>query len=123
METEGIKYTGSKREVIPTLFELVRPLEVRTVFDGFSGTTHVSQTFKQAGYTVYANDGAVWSKIFGDCYLLNTRPASYYQPIIDKLNKLPGKPGWFSEHYGAKANSGSAVHSDGKKKCGCCTIQ
>ena len=116
METEGIKYTGSKREIIPTLLELVRPLNVRTVFDGFSGTTRVAQAFKKAGYEVYANDIAVWSKVFGDCYLLNTKPASYYQPIIDRLNKLPGKYGWFSEHYGGEPNGGSAVHKDGKKK-------
>lgn len=116
METEGIKYTGSKREIIPTLLELVRPLNVRTVFDGFSGTTRVAQAFKKAGYQVYANDAAVWSKVFGDCYLLNTKPALYYQPIIDRLNKLPGKSGWFTEHYGGEPNGGSAIHKDGKKK-------
>ena len=116
METEGIKYTGSKRQIIPTLLELVRPLNVRTVFDGFTGTTRVAQAFKKAGYEVYSNDVAVWSKVFGDCYLLNTKPASYYQPIIDRLNKLPGKSGWFTEHYGGEANGGSAIHNDGKKK-------
>lgn len=116
MQTEGIKYTGSKREIIPTLLELIRPLNVRTVFDGFSGTTRVSQALKQAGYTVHANDVAIWSKVFGQCYLLNKKPASYYQPIIDRLNKLPGKSGWFSEHYGGEPNGGSAVHEDGKKK-------
>lgn len=116
METEGIKYTGSKREIIPTLLELVRPFNVRTVFDGFTGTTRVAQAFKKAGYEVYSNDVAIWSKVFGDCYLLNTKPASYYQPIIDRLNKLPGKSGWFTEHYGGEANGGSAIHNDGKKK-------
>ena len=116
METEGIKYTGSKREIIPTLLELVRPLNVRTVFDGFTGTTRVAQAFKKAGYTVYANDVAVWSTIFGNCYLMNQKPALYYQPILDHLNKLSGKHGWFSEHYGGEPNGGSAIHRDGKKK-------
>ena len=97
--------------------DLIRPLEVRTVFDGFSGTTRVSQALKQDGYTVIANDIAIWSKVFGQCYLQNTKPASYYQKIIDKLNNLPGKHGWFSEQYGGEANNdGSAIHSDGKKK-------
>ena len=116
MQTEGIKYTGSKREIIPILLEQMRPLGVRTVFDGFSGTTRVAQALKKDGYIVFANDVAVWSKVFGDCYLLNKKPASYYQPIIDHLNKLPGKRGWFSEHYGGEPNGGSAVHSDGKKR-------
>ncbi|OGY22959.1 MAG: DNA methyltransferase [Candidatus Woykebacteria bacterium RBG_13_40_15] len=116
MQTEGIKYTGSKREIIPILLKLVASLNVSTIFDGFSGTTRVSQAFKKAGYTVYANDIAVWSKIFGQCYLLNRKPASYYLPLIDNLNKIPGKLGWFSKHYGGEPNGGSAVDIDGRKK-------
>jgi adenine-specific DNA-methyltransferase len=114
--TEGIKYAGSKRQIIPIFLDMIRPLGVRTVFDGFSGTTRVSQALKQAGYTVFTNDIAIWSKVFGQCYLQNTKPASYYQKIIGKLNNLPGKYGWFSEQYGGEANDGSAIHSDGKKK-------
>ena len=116
METQGIKYTGSKREILPALLELIKPLNVKTVLDGFSGTTRVSQALKQAGYTVYANDIADWSKVFGECYLLNRKPASYYLPIIEHLNKLPGKYGWFSENYGGEPNSGSAVQKDGRKR-------
>ncbi|MBM3251107.1 MAG: DNA methyltransferase, partial [Candidatus Nealsonbacteria bacterium] len=116
METQGIKYTGSKREILPALLELIRPLNVKTILDGFSGTTRVSQALKQAGYTVYANDIADWSKAFGECYLLNRKPTSYYLPIIEHLNKLPGKYGWFSENYGGEPNGGSAVQEDGKKR-------
>ncbi len=116
MDTEGIKYTGSKREIIPILLELIRPLNITTVVDGFSGTTRVSQAFKKAGYIVYANDIAIWSKVFGQCYLLNKKSASYYFPIIDHLNRLSGKFGWFSEYYGGEVNHGSAIHKDGKKK-------
>ena len=116
METQGIKYTGSKREILPALLELIKPLNVKTVLDGFSGTTRVSQALKQVGYTVYANDIADWSKIFGQCYLLNSKPASYYLPIIEHLNKLPGKYGWFSENYGGEPNGGSAVQEDGRKR-------
>lgn len=114
--TEGIKYAGSKRQIIPIFLDMIRPLGVRTVFDGFSGTTRVSQALKQAGYTVFTNDIAIWSKVFGQCYLQNRKPASYYQKIIDRLNNLPGKHGWFSEQYGGEANGGNAIHSDGKKK-------
>lgn len=116
MDTEGIKYTGSKREIVPTLLEVVRPLNVKTIFDGFSGTTRVSQAFKKSGYTVYANDIAAWSRAFAQCYLLNRKSASYYFPLIEHLNKLSGRHGWFSEHYGGEPNGGSAVHKDGKKK-------
>ncbi len=116
MDTQGIKYTGSKREILPVLLKLIKPLNVKTVLDGFSGTTRVSQALKQAGYTVYANDIADWSKVFGECYLLNRKPASYYLPLIDHLNNLPGKYGWFSENYGGEPNGGSATQKDGRKR-------
>jgi len=116
METQGIKYTGSKREILPALLELIKPLNVKTVLDGFSGTTRVSQALKQSGYTVYANDIADWSKVFGECYLLNKKPASYYLPLINHLNNLPGKYGWFSENYGGEPNGGSALQKDGTKR-------
>ncbi|MBZ1348176.1 MAG: DNA adenine methylase [Candidatus Nealsonbacteria bacterium] len=116
METQGIKYTGSKREILPVLLELIKPLNIKTVLDGFSGTTRVSQALKQAGYAVYANDISDWSKIFGECYLLNKRSASYYLPLINHLNNLPGKYGWFSENYGGEPNGGSAIQKDGRKR-------
>lgn len=101
--TEGIKYAGSKLKLLPHILALAAKVEPRTVFDGFSGTTRVSQSFAQCGYRVIANDIAVWSKIFGECYLLSPHLPEHYQEMIDHLNSLPGKHGWFTEHYtGAK---------------------
>ncbi len=100
IETEGIKYIGSKDRIIPHILKLASRLNIRTVLDGFSGTTRVSQAFSKLGYKVIANDIAVWSKVFAECYLLNRKPREYYQRLIDHLNALPGKYGWFSEHYG-----------------------
>jgi len=102
--TEGIKYAGSKLKLLPHILKLAARVEPRTVFDGFSGTTRVSQAFAQCDYRVIANDVAVWSKVFGDCYLLSPYPAEHYQDMIDHLNALPGKNGWFTEHYGGDAN-------------------
>ena len=97
--TEGIKYAGSKLKLLPHILELAARVEPRTVFDGFSGTTRVSQAFAQCGYRVIANDIAVWSRVFGECYLLSPNPPEHYQEMIDHLNSLPGKHGWFTEHY------------------------
>lgn len=97
--TEGIKYAGSKLKLLPHILKLAARVEPRTVFDGFSGTTRVSQAFAQCGYRVIANDIAVWSKVFGDCYLLSPHPREHYQDLIDNLNSLPGKEGWFTELY------------------------
>lgn len=114
--TEGIKYAGSKLKLLPYILQLVRKVKPRTVLDGFSGTTRVSQALAQTGYCVIANDLSVWSEIFGKCYLLNTHPPEYYQPLLEHLNALPGRDGWFTEHYGGEPNGGCSVSEDGLKK-------
>ena len=114
--TEGIKYAGSKLKLLPQILRLVNMVKPRTVFDGFAGTTRVSQALAQTGHQVIANDLSVWSEIFGQCYLLNRQPPSYYEPLIDHLNALQGKDGWFTEHYGGDPNEGCSVGPDGLKK-------
>jgi adenine-specific DNA-methyltransferase len=52
-----------------------------------------------------ANDISEWSRIFGLCYLKNTLSAAHYQPLLDHLNALEGKDGWFTEHYGGVAEA------------------
>ena len=86
------------------------------MLDGFSGSTRVSQAFAKSGYKVICNDIAVWSEIFARCYLQNQRPKGDYATLIQCLNKIPPKHGWFTEHYGGEQNSGNAVQSDGLKK-------
>ena len=115
-ETEGIKYAGSKLKLIPHIIELVRETNAKTILDGFSGTTRVSQALSQLGYRIIANDIAIWSKIIGICYLLNRRPKRYYESIISHLNSLPPKRGWFTEKYGGEPNNGSAIQKDGLKR-------
>lgn len=99
--TEGIKYAGSKFKLLPLILAQIGTLAgVKTVLDGFAGTTRVSQALTQAGYTVTANDISVWSEVFAQCYLKANKPDGFYQKIIEHLNALPAKNGWFSEHYG-----------------------
>jgi adenine-specific DNA-methyltransferase len=101
--TESIKYAGSKLKLLPHIVSLVQKCPTEVIFDGFSGSTRVSQVFAHLGYRVISNDTAIWSKVFAQCYLLNQRPASYYQPFVDHLNTLEGVDGWFTEHYGGDA--------------------
>lgn len=114
--TEGVKYAGSKLRILPHILRLVRKVRPETVLDGFSGTTRVSQALAKLDYTVISNDIAVWSQVFGTCYLLNEKKREYYQPLIDHLNSIQPVDGWFTEHYGGNANGGCAVQSDGRKK-------
>jgi adenine-specific DNA-methyltransferase len=109
--TEGIKYAGSKLKLLSHILRLAGKVQPQTVFDGFSGTTRVSQAFVQSGYRVIANDIAIWSRLFGECYLLSPYPRERYKDLIDHLNAIPGRHGWFTEHYG-----GDVVRSNGLKK-------
>ena len=113
--TEGIKYSGSKLRLLPYILSVIKSLPVKKVFDGFSGTTRVSQALAKSGYQVTSNDAAIWSKVFGECYLKG-RVTEELKEKIDYLNSLRGRSGWFTKYYGGKANGGSAVQSDGKKK-------
>ena len=115
-ETEGIKYTGSKLKLLPHILDLVAQTGAKTVLDGFSGSTRVSQALAKSGYRVVSNDIAVWSEVFGQCYLLNDNPRESYAELIRELNNTPPADGWFSQHYGGDANNGCAVQPDGLKK-------
>lgn len=117
--TEGVKYAGSKLKLLPHILALIGRTGAKSVLDGFSGTTRVSQALAKTGYSVVANDVSEWSRVFGMCYLLNKQDRRYYEGLIDHLNGLPPQDGWFTEHYGGTANgsdSNEAVQDDGLKK-------
>lgn len=115
-KTEGIKYAGSKRKLLPHILSLIRKVKPKTVLDGFAGTTRVSQALSQSGYTVIANDVSAWSEVFATCYLLNEHPRLHYAPLIEHLNHLPPEEGWFTENYGGDPGEGCSVGADGLKK-------
>ena len=99
--TEGIKYAGSKLKIIPFIIKIISELpELKTILDGFTGTTRIAQAFAQCGYDTTANDTAVWSETFANCYLKSSKSDAFYQEIIDQLNDLKGYDGWFTEKYG-----------------------
>ena len=117
VQTEGIKYIGSKKRGLDSILEICKDLDVTSVFDGFSGTTRVSQALAKSGLSVTANDRSVWSKVFAECYLLaDYGQREYYSNQIQKLNELNGKDGWFTQNYGGLPNGGSARGEDGLKR-------
>lgn len=115
-ETEGIKYIGSKLKIIPHILKLAKQTSAKTVFDGFSGSTRVSQSFAQLGFNVICNDISVWSEVFGLCYLMNNRSFREYKQLIEHLNSLPPIEGWFSENYGGFVDNSTSHQPDGFKK-------
>lgn len=114
--TEGIKYMGSKKRLLSNIYSIIKDLPITTVFDGFAGSTRVGQFFNNNGMVVISNDINIWSKTFGECYLINTKPKEYFTPLIEELNNTIPIHGWYSENYGGVDNSGSSIQSDGKKR-------
>lgn len=115
-QTQGIKYAGSKAKLLNFILDAANKVEAKTVLDGFAGTTRVSQAFAKNGFHVISNDIAIWSKIFGQCYLGNKNLPTYYANLIDHLNALPPKDGWFTQHYGGQPNDGKSARLCGEKK-------
>ncbi len=114
--TEGVKYAGSKLKLLPYILRLIKKVDAKIILDGFSGTTRVSQALAKSGYQVLSNDIAVWSQVFGTCYLLNKKTRAEYQELLDHLNAVKPIDGWFTENYGGKPNGGRSIHADGFKK-------
>ena len=119
-ETQAIKYTGSKQKLLPYILELAEHASGGrknvSVFDGFSGSTRVSQAFAKTGYTVYANDIAPYTKVFNTAFLMNTHEPGTYQSLIDHLNSLLPVDGWFTENYGGDGERRISNNGDGLKK-------
>ena len=120
LKTEGIKYIGSKKDILPRILLILallkKQIDVNTVLDGFSGSTRVTQVLAKNGFDVVSNDTAAYSKVFAECYLMTKKNINHYAKKIDALNMLEGKDGWFSTHYGGVDNNGFSTGNDGKKK-------
>ncbi|QQS40803.1 MAG: DNA adenine methylase [Acidobacteriota bacterium] len=114
--TKGVKYAGSKLRLLPHILKLVRQTGAETVLDGFSGTTRVSQALAADGVRVTANDTSDLSRVFAECFLTAKPREGRYAKLIESLNRLPGKDGWFSEHYGGDPASPESIGPDGLKK-------
>jgi adenine-specific DNA-methyltransferase len=50
------RYQGSKRRLLPWLYEIFNRVEFETVLDAFGGSASASYLFKSMGKTVYYND-------------------------------------------------------------------
>jgi adenine-specific DNA-methyltransferase len=118
-ETEGIRYTGSKKSLLPNIHNLIKTTGCKSILDGFAGSTRVGQMLSNHGYIVTSNDLSDWSKVFGECYLSDTHTEEHYSLIIEHLNNIEPEHGWFSETYGGMVTEnpgGNAIQTDGKKR-------
>ena len=97
-----IKYLGSKRLLVPVLGRMAEAVGARTAVDLFTGTTRVAQEFKRRGIEVTATDSASYSEVLSDCFIATDAQEIDQLALgaeIDRLNALPGKPGYVTETF------------------------
>lgn len=97
-----IKYLGSKRLLAPLIVEIVRrAARGPRVLDLFSGTARVGHALKAAGFQVFANDHNRYAATLARCYVQVDREdvAEPARRIIARLNRLPGRAGYFAETF------------------------
>jgi len=101
---QTIKYMGSKRKIAAHILAMIQDAGVKTIFDGFSGSTYVSQYLANAGYKIHSSDIAIWSKVLGECFLMSSKPLPNYVEKINHLNSITPIAGWFTANYGGDAS-------------------
>jgi adenine-specific DNA-methyltransferase len=98
-----IKYLGSKRTLLGNILSAVGMAAApgATVADVFSGTARVGHALKGAGYRVLANDHNAFAHTLATCYVQADaeRWAEPARRILEDLQRLPPRAGWFTETY------------------------
>ena len=101
-----IKYLGSKRSLVPALGKIASASGATTGVDLFTGTTRVAQEFKRQGLFVTANDIASYSEVLAQTYIALDAASvdmDELDDILDELNHLPGRRGYFTETFCEKS--------------------
>ena len=65
------RYQGSKRKILPWIYNCIKDLEFNTVLDAFGGSGMVSYLFKKMGKSVTFNDILQFNQIIGDSIISN----------------------------------------------------
>jgi len=67
------RYQGSKRKIIPWVYDCIKDIEFNTVLDAFGGSGMVSYLFKKMGKVVTYNDFLLFNQIIGDSIISNNK--------------------------------------------------
>ncbi|MEC9372660.1 MAG: DNA adenine methylase [Planctomycetota bacterium] len=104
-----IKYLGSKRRLAPLILRVVDGLWEGSsrpcALDLFSGTARVGHALKGAGCRVVANDYNAYARTLAGCYVAADRERVERDAarLIDEMNGLAGRAGWFTEEYAVRS--------------------
>ncbi|MDD1443562.1 DNA adenine methylase [Dolichospermum sp. ST_sed3] len=66
------RYQGSKRKILPWIYENIKELKFESVLDAFGGTGSVSYLLKKMGKTVTYNDNLKFNHLIGKAIIENS---------------------------------------------------
>lgn len=99
IQTYGVKYLGSKKDILPYIGQAVMGLgNVNTAIDVFSGTTRVAQFLRQTGIAVTTSDLSWATTCYANTYVHNGDNA-HLAPYVATMNALAPVDGWLTENY------------------------
>jgi adenine-specific DNA-methyltransferase len=84
------RYQGSKRKILPWIYDCIKDIEFNTVLDAFGGSGMVSYLFKKMGKTVTFNDILQFNQIIGESIIANNEimlTESDVKNILNERNK------------------------------------
>lgn len=110
--THGVKYLGSKKELLPYIGQFIGDLgDVRSAIDVFSGTTRVAQYLRQLQVKTTTSDLSWATSCYAQTYVHNG-DNSHLAHHIDVMNGLSGVDGWLTANY--TGDGSTAEKADGR---------
>jgi adenine-specific DNA-methyltransferase len=114
-----IPYIGNKRKLLMLIEQAIERTSAKTgVFlDLFAGSGVVSRMAKLHGFRVISNDWEPYAQTINRCYVACNRPPKFeslegYEKAIERLNRLPPKVGWVTEHLCPRDDVNYDVRAD-----------
>ena len=101
MDTQGVKYIGSKASLVPYIVQVIEKYIpfAKTALDVFTGTTRVAQALRNKGLQVTTSDLSWASEAYSGAYIESPSTNTTLQDKINQLNALPGNEDWLTKYY------------------------
>ena len=93
------RYQGSKRKILPWIYECIKDIEFNTVLDAFGGSGMVSCLFKRMGKIVTYNDLYHFNHIIGESIIENNRIKLTDSDVDYILTPPPITPSFISDTF------------------------
>lgn len=93
------RYQGSKRKILPWIYDCIKDLEFNTVLDAFGGSGMVSYLFKKMDKSVTYNDILQFNQIIGDSIISNNQTVLTDDDVTFILKNSPSSKSVISDNF------------------------